>query len=172
MAVYNKLEENGGRNIWGKDWKIGVWKNCGSCFPYFLCRIKKWAGWYREEKGRLEVLLGAGRIKRVSHIGSTAVSGIWAKNIIDILLEVPDKKRMAEVREILKNNGWLCMNTSKNRISGYRTFCVDFNTDEVRHCLASSVFYPFPKKIKGGQNELVKNPKMIAMTALIRVISF
>ena len=55
---------------------------------------------------------------------------------------------------------------------GYRTFCVDFNTDEVRHCLASSVFYPFPKKIKGGQNELVKNPKMIAMTALIRVISF
>ena len=41
MAVYNKLEENGGRNIWGKDWKTGVWKNCGSCFPYFLCRIKK-----------------------------------------------------------------------------------------------------------------------------------
>ena len=55
---------------------------------------------------------------------------------------------------------------------GYRTFCVDFNTDEVRHCLASSVFYLFPKKIKGGQNELVKSPKMIAMTALIRVISF
>ena len=55
---------------------------------------------------------------------------------------------------------------------GYRTFCVDFNTDEVRHCLASSVFYPFPKKIKGGQNELVKNQKIIALTALLRVISF
>ncbi len=55
---------------------------------------------------------------------------------------------------------------------GYRTFCVDFNTDEDRHYLASSVFYLFPKKIKGGQNELVKSPKMIAMTALIRVISF
>ena len=64
-------------------------------FPIFLVPYKKeWAGWYREEKGRLEVLLGAGRVKRVSHIGSTAVSGIWAKNIIDILLEVPDKKRM------------------------------------------------------------------------------
>ena len=57
-------------------------------------------------------------------------------------------------------------------MQGYRTFCVDFNTDEVRHCLVSSVFYLFPKKIKGGQNELVKSPKMIAMTALIRVISF
>ena len=54
----------------------------------------------------------------------------------------------------------------------YRTFRVGFYTDEVRHCLVSSVFYLFPKKIKGGQNELVKSPKMIAMTALIRVISF
>ena len=43
---------------------------------------------------------------------------------------------------------------------------VDFNTDEVRHCLVSLVFYLFPKKIKGGQNELVKSLKMIAMTAL------
>ena len=57
-------------------------------------------------------------------------------------------------------------------MEAYRTFRVGFYTDEVRHCLASSVFYLFPKKIKGGQNELVKSPKMIAMTALIRVISF
>lgn len=36
-------------------------------FPIFLVPYKKeWAGWYREEKGRLEVLLGAGRVKRVS----------------------------------------------------------------------------------------------------------
>lgn len=61
---------------------------------------------------------------------------------------------------------------SKSAYKGYRTFCVDFNTDEDRYYLASSVFYLFPKKIKGGQNELVKSPKMIAMTALIRVISF
>lgn len=54
----------------------------------------------------------------------------------------------------------------------YRTFRVGFYTDEVRHRLVSSVFYLFSKKIKGGQNELVKSPKMIAMTALIRVISF
>lgn len=56
--------------------------------------------------------------------------------------------------------------------AAYRTFRVGFYTDEVRHCLVSSVFYLFSKKIKGGQNELVKSPKMIAMTALIRGISF
>ena len=64
----------------------------------------------------------------------------------------------------------ICRRSEEN--GGYRTFCVDFNTDEDRYYLASSVFYLFPKKIKGGQNELVKSPKMIAMTALIRVISF
>ena len=81
----------------------------------------------------MEVLLGAGRIKRVSHIGSTAVSGIWAKNIIDILLEVPDKKRMAEVREILKNNGWLCMNTSENRISMNKGYTEKGFAEKVYH---------------------------------------
>ncbi len=54
----------------------------------------------------------------------------------------------------------------------YRTFCVGFDTDEVRYYLVSSVFYLFPKKIKSGQNELVKSLKTIAMTALNRVISF
>ena len=64
----------------------------------------------------------------------------------------------------------ICMH--KFEREAYRTFRVGFYTDEVRHRLVSSVFYLFSKKIKGGQNELVKSPKMIAMTALIRVISF
>lgn len=103
-------------------------------FPIFLVPYKKeWADWYKEEKDRLDVLLDAGRIKRVSHIGSTAVSGIWAKNIIDILLEVPDKKRMAEVWEILKNNGWLCMNTLKNRISMNKGYTEKGFAEKVYH---------------------------------------
>ena len=61
---------------------------------------------------------------------------------------------------------------SRRTFEAYRTFRVGFYTDEVRHCLVSSVFYLFPKKIKGGQNELVKSLKMIAMIALNRVISF
>lgn len=91
MAVYNKLEK-WRENVWRKDWKTGVWKNCGSSFPSFLYPIKRMGRLVQGRKDRLDVLLDAGRIKRVSHIGSTAVSGIWAKNIIDILLEVPDKK--------------------------------------------------------------------------------
>ena len=69
-------------------------------------------------------------------------------------------------------SGRVTRDRRRTSFEAYRTFRVGFYTDEVRHCLASSVFYLFPKKIKGGQNELVKSPKMIAMTALIRVISF
>ena len=112
-------------------------------FPIFLVPHKKeWAGWYREEKGRLEVLLGAGRVKRVSHIGSTAVSGIWAKNIIDILLEVPDKKRMADARIIgcvnpywqyKDKNLYDTVNTSKNRISMNKGYTEKGFAEKVYH---------------------------------------
>ena len=69
-------------------------------------------------------------------------------------------------------SGRVTRDSRRTSFEAYRTFRVGFYTDEVRHCLVSSVFYLFSKKIKGGQNELVKSPKMIAMTALIRVISF
>ena len=117
MAVYNKLEKMEGECM-EKRLEDRSLEELWQLFPIFLVPYKKeWADWYKEEKDRLDVLLDAGQIKRVSHIGSTAVSGIWAKNIIDLRLEVPDEKRVAAVREILKNNGWLCMLTSMNRIS-------------------------------------------------------
>ena len=28
-------------------------------------------------------------IDRISHIGSTAIQGIWAKDIVDVLIEIP-----------------------------------------------------------------------------------
>ena len=133
MAVYNKLEKMEGECM-EKRLEDRSLEELWQLFPIFLVPYKKeWADWYKEEKDRLDVLLDAGRIKRVSHIGSTAVSGIWAKNIIDILLEVPDKKRMAEVWEILKNNGWLCMNTSKNRISMNKGYTEKGFAEKVYH---------------------------------------
>ena len=50
-----------------------------------------WAGLYRHEKNKIEAALGASRIIRIEHIGSTAVPGIMAKPSIDILLEIPER---------------------------------------------------------------------------------
>ena len=58
-------------------------------FPIFLIQHKEeWNHWYQEEEKRLLQLLPSKSIKRISHIGSPAVSNIWAKDIVDMLLEV------------------------------------------------------------------------------------
>ena len=58
-------------------------------FPIFLVEHKpEWKDWYELEKANLKKILGANVIKRIEHIGSTAIPNIWAKNIVDILLEV------------------------------------------------------------------------------------
>ena len=87
-------------------------------FPIFLVEHKsEWKDWYELEKTSLKKILGANLIKRIEHIGSTAIPNIWAKNIVDILLEVGRIEDLARVRDLLVKNGWLVMSESPNRIS-------------------------------------------------------
>ena len=60
-----------------------LWK----LFPVFITEHKEiWDKWYEDEQKRLYSLLPSENII-ISHIGSTAINGIWAKPIIDILVE-------------------------------------------------------------------------------------
>ena len=65
----------------------------------------------------MEKILDANVIKRIEHIGSTAIPNIWAKNIVDILLEVGRIEDLARVRDLLVKNDWLVMSESTSRIS-------------------------------------------------------
>ena len=57
-------------------------------FPIILVEHQKnWKGWYIEEEKLLKKLIP--QIKRINHIGSTSISSICAKPIIDILVEQP-----------------------------------------------------------------------------------
>ena len=49
-----------------------------------------WPGLFAEEVARLRAALPADLIGRIEHFGSTAVPGLAAKPIIDILVTVPD----------------------------------------------------------------------------------
>lgn len=61
-------------------------------FPIILSPFNPlWGKWFEEEKSFLLKQLACEKVLRISHIGSTAIGGIWAKPIIDILVEIPEK---------------------------------------------------------------------------------
>ena len=87
-------------------------------FPIFLREHQdEWKDWYAEERLRLLSFLPEHQIVRLSHIGSTSVKTIWAKPIVDILLEIPKAADMAVMRDLLLQNGYLLMSESKGRMS-------------------------------------------------------
>ena len=60
-------------------------------FPIILSEYNPaWLQWYEGEKVNLEKLIGFETIARISHYGSTSVPGLFAKPIVDILLEIKD----------------------------------------------------------------------------------
>ena len=87
-------------------------------FPIFLREHQdEWKDWYAEERLRLLSFLPEHQIVRLSHIGSTSVKTIWAKPIVDIMLEIPIETDMAAMRESLLKNGYLLMSESQGRMS-------------------------------------------------------
>ena len=87
-------------------------------FPIFLVEHNnEWKTWYEEEKLNILSLISKEKIFRISHIGSTYIPSIWAKNIVDILLELNYYDDLKFVKEILLKNNWLCMSEDENRIS-------------------------------------------------------
>lgn len=68
-----------------------------------------YAAWYRAEEARLMHLLHGNTICRVSHIGSTAVAGLLAKPIVDILLELPASYEPDRIADLLQGDHWIVM---------------------------------------------------------------
>ncbi|GHU11389.1 hypothetical protein FACS189449_02730 [Alphaproteobacteria bacterium] len=64
-----------------------LWK----LFPIVVSKYQEnWAEIYETEKELLEKQIGSDKILRINHFGSTAVPGLSAKPIIDILVEVSE----------------------------------------------------------------------------------
>lgn len=69
--------------------------------------------WYQDQKDQLTNTLATGAIKRLSHIGSTAVKGLLSKPTIDILLEIDDDTDIDLLKRQLEEAGWLLMHHKK-----------------------------------------------------------
>ena len=103
-------------------------------FPIFLVEHnREWVRWYDEEVKTISSLVPEKYITRISHIGSTAIPNIQAKNIVDILLEVPSEKELEPVKNILVENHWLCMSEKAKRISLNKGYTKQGFADKVFH---------------------------------------
>lgn len=102
-------------------------------FPIILTEHQEcWGEWYLEEAERIKAFLVMQGIK-MHHIGSTAIEGIWAKPIVDILMEIPEQVSMEEVKGILVRNGYICMCEELGRKSFNRGYTVDGFAERVFH---------------------------------------
>lgn len=103
-------------------------------FPIFLVAYDdKWDLFYSEIESALKSILSDCPIERISHIGSTAISGIWAKNIVDVLVEVSKDSDIENTAKVIENSGFIRMSTAANRISFNRGYTAKGFADKVYH---------------------------------------
>lgn len=101
-------------------------------FPIILTEHQKcWKDWYAKEEAVLKKILP--QSAQINHVGSTAVDIIWAKPIIDILVEVPSDSDLEMLKDLLVNSGYICMSQSADRIS--------FNKGYTENGFAEKVFH-------------------------------
>lgn len=119
-----------------------LWK----LFPIFLVPHKEqWTEYYDKMNDFLHTVLSDKQILRISHIGSTAVESIWAKNIIDILIETASAEAMEDVSKTLECHGFIRMSADADRIS--------LNRGYTEHGFAEKVYHLHLRRA-GDNNEL------------------
>ena len=103
-------------------------------FPIFLVEHReKWKYDYMEIESELKKLLSNNNCFRINHIGSTAIPNIWAKNIVDVLIEMPKSEDLNKVAKTMKQNGFIIMSSEEKRISLNRGYTKEGFADKVYH---------------------------------------
>lgn len=103
-------------------------------FPICLVEHKdSWDAQYAAMAEMLRRALPADAEYRISHIGSTSVPGIMAKDIVDILLEVKSGLTLADAASRAEGLGFLRMSEEDSRISLNCGYTPDGFADEVFH---------------------------------------
>ncbi|WP_320172043.1 GrpB family protein [Maridesulfovibrio sp.] len=94
-----------------------------------------WQDRFAAEEKHLRQCLPAELIIRIEHFGSTSVSGLAAKPIVDMVIEVTDEDRARQlVPEILEPQGYDCFwrPRGKRNEPPYFTWCIKRNNQGIR----------------------------------------
>ena len=118
----------------GKDLAEMTLEELWELFPVFLVpHDDQWKDYYNEIRKTLRGLLSEQPVERISHIGSTAIQGIWAKNIVDVMVEIPQSADMKDMAQILEENGFTVMSAGTNRISLNKGYTANGFAEKVYH---------------------------------------
>ena len=103
-------------------------------FPIFLvAHDDRWTDSFNEIEKTLTELLADQPVIRISHIGSTAIQKIWAKNIVDVMVEIPQSVDMKDMAQILEQKGFIFMSSEAKRISLNKGYTENGFADKVYH---------------------------------------
>ena len=101
-------------------------------FPIFLTEPRDcWKTWYADEEAGLKKIIP--QAVRIEHIGSTAIGSIWAKPIIDILVEVSTECDLKNIKDLLLKNGYICMSHKADRYSFNKGYTETGFSEKVFH---------------------------------------
>lgn len=124
-------------------------------FPIVLAANNPdWPEWANEEILELSTLLRDYN-PIINHIGSTAIPGIQAKPIIDILVEINPDADWQRIREKMEAAGYICMSVSETRMS------MSFNKGYTPAGYADKVFH-IHFHISGDNDEIRFRDYLIA----------
>lgn len=116
-------------------------------FPIILTEPDpRWAAWYQEEKALLLSVLPQEYALYIHHIGSTAIRGIHAKPIVDILVEAAPEADLAKADAALARAGYRCMSRQPDRRS--------YNKGYTEKGFAEKVFHLHLRR-DGQQDEIL-----------------
>lgn len=103
-------------------------------FPISLtAHNEDWVKQYSEiEETLKEAFSGFADIK-INHIGSTAVPGIYAKKIIDVLIEIPENADLYSAAKLIEARGFIIMSQNKTEIALNKGYTVNGFEDKVYH---------------------------------------
>ena len=105
-----------------------LWK----LFPIILTEHKAcWKESYLAEETLLKNALPSA--VRISHIGSTSVPSIWAKPIVDILMEIPVGESLLNYKARMENCGYLCMSEGAKSLSFNKGYTEEGFAEKVFH---------------------------------------
>lgn len=129
---------------------------------------KEWPALFRVERKLLKAKLGKLPI-RISHVGSTAVPGLCAKPILDIMLEVLSLEKVEKAVSRFESCGYLVKPREEDPVPG-RLFCSkDIDGLRCFHLHVTEAGSAFSKEHLRFRNILRKDPKAAQAYARLKL---